>query len=454
MRLTNLILIVSLFTTQILAAAQWKPGDSCPDTIRTLVPGYADHHGEEQEDRRSFHTMTSVHEALLQCPNITSLDLRVTLLGCSNWPDRFNFPLSLSGGEKYANLTQVKLEGYDFAESVWEKVQYKNNPSYHTSRWWPEKLLYWLQSGKAQQYLGYRKLDAGQRNKTNLELWADAMDWERVETLALKDCRGQEHFMEIMAPRLRSLKNLEIEDGWSNLGNTTVPFIQALEPDTLHNLAWREGRKADVLDLILRRHGNSLRSLEIRNGEGPRSSTKAFNSAQLQHLVRSAPKLEHLSINVHRNVSWPYDVFDTIAEMKELITLDLWFDILSDCQRQKPEMYTRQYIEWEREMENKTFKCSGEERYQKPLVDDISALGIFKHIRQKNTSGTVQKVVFWVGDWSRSWDGPLYSESFLEGRRARVVCTPTDKSEGEAWCVVEEGEAYWDSGRRTEYWMD
>jgi hypothetical protein len=395
--------------------------------------------------------MESVHQALLQCPNITSLDLRVSLLGCSEWPDRFNFPFTLSGGELYPSLKEVRLEGYDFDERPWEKSQLKNTRKYSTRSWWPGQVLSWWRSGKMQQYLDYRNLEEGQRVKTNLELWVDAMDWGRVEVLGLRDCRGQSHFMESMAPRLQSLKSLEIWDGWQR-ANNTLRFIQSLEPGMLTNLTWRSGWTTDILSPILQRHNNSLRSLEIRTGEEPSDPTNTFSASQLQQLVHSTPRLERLGINIHRNGSWPYDVFATIAQAKQLRAVDMWFDILSDCERQKPERWTRQYHAWERDNENNTFKCEGENRYQRPFVDENSALEIFRYMRKKNTSGHLKEVVFWVGNWSRSWDGPIHFESPLERKRAKVVCTLEGKNEGEAWCIVEEGESYW-KGDESREWM-
>jgi hypothetical protein len=436
-------LILSLLPSQYLAA-QWKSGDACPRSIRTTVPDgpdYTVYREKPPSDRPpELTTMKSVHEALLQCPNLTSLDLRVTLLGCSEWPDRWNFPFALSGGQIYPSLEEIRLEGYAFDEREWEKLEVKNAPEYGMS--WPEKVLHWWQSGKMQKYLGYRNLEKEQREKTNLALWADAMDWGSVEVLGLRECRGQHLFLESMASRLRSLKSLEIWDRWSG-SNNTMNFIQSLEPNSLTNLTWREGWTSDVLPTVLQHHGISIQNLEIRTGERSSGMNPSFNASQLHHLVHFAPNLQHLSINVHRNGSWPYDVFEMIADMRRLKSVDMWFDILSDCSREKPERYSQMYDEWELAQENSTFKCEGENLYQRPFVDEQSALEMFKFMRERNTSGELKEVIFWVGDWSREWDGPLYLGSFLDRRRAQVVCTLEGKSEGEAWCVVEEGKWYW-----------
>src|SRR5258708_1242253 len=80
----------------------------CPAQIRTTIPNQrplADPH----EPR--FSTMADVHSTLTKCSNITTLDLRVTLIGCTNFPDRWNLPFDQSGHDKYpSQLKSLSLE--------------------------------------------------------------------------------------------------------------------------------------------------------------------------------------------------------------------------------------------------------------------------------------------------------------------------------------------------------
>lgn len=72
------LLLAALFPVATLARS-WR-ADRCPDAIKTLVPSYS---GPGRDQKSTFGTMVSVHDALCSCPNITSLDLRVTGLGCT-----------------------------------------------------------------------------------------------------------------------------------------------------------------------------------------------------------------------------------------------------------------------------------------------------------------------------------------------------------------------------------
>ena len=291
------------------------------------------------------------------------------------------------------------------------------------------------------KYFRYKKLPGEQRNKTNLELWFDAMDWSKIETLGVLDLRGQHYFLDEAAPRLGSLKNLEI---WGATNNT-LAFITSLEPKSLTNLTWIDGWKAGALDTILDHHGQSLRHLDIHSHESGKSPSPAFSNAQLRSLVDKAPNLNYISINVHRNGTWPFEVFDTLASMPSLESVDLMFDITSDCQRQKPERYTTSYTDWERNYQdrNGSLPCQGEERFQQPVITEESSLEIFRLMRAKKVGKGVKRVTFWAGDWSRGWDGPLYTPPWIEGRRAKVLCTTEGKAEGEAWCTTVAGGGYW-----------
>ncbi|KAF2114183.1 hypothetical protein BDV96DRAFT_688407 [Lophiotrema nucula] len=434
-------------------ARQWSTSDQCPTSIRTTVPGgHYDDRYTDSETRRTrppnFGTMRSVHSALLKCPNLTSLDLRVTLLGCSEWPDLWNFPFNVEGGDRYPPLKKLRLEGYSFDEQPGRGVGLKNSDEFYGA-WLPERLFDWWRSGNMQKYFQYKSLSAEQRDKTNLELWFDAMDWSQIETLGLLDNRGQHHFMD-KAPRyLKSLRSLEIWGGWRG-SNNTVAFVTNLEPNSLTNLTWIGGWETNDLQSILESHGQSLQHLEIRDPENDRQLTQAFEKDQLLLLSQIAPSLKHLSLNIRRNGTWPFESFSIIASSPSLETVDLWLDITSDCQRQKPQMYSVAYMKWEREFRerNESIPCQGEDRFQQPFLNESSALEVFKHMRNAKSGEQLRKVTFWAGDWSRSWDGPIYIEPWIEGRSAKVVCTTEGMVEGEAWCTVEDGGGYWKNRAR------
>lgn len=450
MRLTQLFHLLSSLPT-LVRALDWQIGNSCPESIKTTIPGGSyseDKYGFGQNKKKElprFESMHSVHSALSTCPNITSLDLRVTLLGCSSWPDRWNFPFKLEGGDAYPPLKGLRLEGYDFSESAWRNAQLKT----YEGSWgepWYQRMFDWWGSGRMAEYYRYRKLPEEQRNKTNLELWLDAMDWSHIEKLGALDARGrgQYHFLDKLAgQRLASLKELEI---WG-AENNTVAFVTSLEPNSLTSFTWVDGWDGpeEPLDPILEHHGPSLRHLDIHSHESMQRASPALSTAQLQSLVNKTPNLIHLILNVPRNGTWPLEVFDILASSSSVETLELYFDITSECQRQKPKDYMTDYLLSERGYRdrNQSLPCQKEERFQQPFLSEAASLQNFKYMRSRKVGRELKTVTFWAGDWSRGWDGPLYSPPWIEGRRVKVACTTEGKVEGEAWCSAEQGEGYW-----------
>ena len=96
-------------TTLILLAASASgmgAGPSCPTAIRETIPGIR-YSSDPAEPKPAFTSMRGIHEAMLKCPNITTLQVRTALIGCSEWPDRFNFPFDARGGEQYASAPAI-----------------------------------------------------------------------------------------------------------------------------------------------------------------------------------------------------------------------------------------------------------------------------------------------------------------------------------------------------------
>lgn len=69
---------------------------------------------------------------------------------------------------------------------------------------------------------------------------------------------------------------------------------------------------------------------------------------------------------------------------------------------------------------------------------------MFAFMRQEKQGLTLSNVTFWVRDWTRMNDRPWNFPEWLEGKRAKVVCTTDgDEEKDEGWCDVEAGEEYW-----------
>ncbi|RYP92522.1 hypothetical protein DL770_001388 [Monosporascus sp. CRB-9-2] len=187
-------------------------GASCPPSITAQVPGPY-HRG----------TMQALHKRLLSCPDVRSLDLSVAPEGCSAWPDRWNLPFRLAGGERYPALTSLTLGGYRFDHSDWEDVQ-------------PDKyggILNWINFHGTEKYVRlWMDTPADRRHLRNLELWLEAMDWSALEVLELRG--GVEgYFADLAPPHLTGLKHLAVEEGWKQ-NKSTIPRLLASLPDSVH----------------------------------------------------------------------------------------------------------------------------------------------------------------------------------------------------------------------------
>jgi hypothetical protein len=204
--------------------------------------------------------------AMLRCPNITILQVRVTLTGCSDWPDRFNLPFDPRDGEQNA-LTSVillPLDGYEVDESEWD----------HSCN---ARHSFVSQPSTAWQCLRYLLLPAVQRKRTNFDLWLDAMDFSRIHTLQLNNTRSGRYMLTgkvawTLGRRLHSLESLLVHNGIAE------QFMLALPNVSLKHLSWQNPMKGcDVgerdaggeipLQHSLKRHGRTLKSLEYRTNE-------------------------------------------------------------------------------------------------------------------------------------------------------------------------------------------
>jgi hypothetical protein len=447
MRIPTILTLLSIFTTFTFARS-WNKDDECPSEIKTFITGdccgaifsgvAADccHGGPDYPrclDDVKFDTLKSVHAALSNCPNITKLDLRIAELSCNHATYVFSFPFDPLGGEKFANLTSVRLDGYEFSGlSFWdledrmeEKAdwQWVNFTSTAPSVW-----------GKLRELLHLRP------DKTHLDLWMDAMDWTRVEDLTIIGDVWNSDTGELaakLAPQLSSLKSLETEH---------PHFAAALPPNTLTSLkfvgATRPGTP-DALRAILSAQGESLQSLEFRSPEAQRGPfIQDFDLTLLPNMTHS---LTHLALNVPRNGTWPLENLSLIAQLPQLESLDVYMNIQSLCAQQRVEvdegyLFDKYGNPWGGE-------CSQEKKYQLPFVDEKGAEEMFRHMKKEKKGVALSNVTFYVGNWRAPPMQPSCTgEPWFTNRRAKVVCREEGNREDGGWCVVEEGEEYWKQG--------
>lgn len=448
-------------------AAAWTRRDPCPTEIRVTIPnpqasyigivsrfhyynGGIWYPGRYEPPRGSlFTTVSEVHDCLVACrANVTALDLRVALMGCSEWPDRWNLPFDLAGTDEFPALEELSLEGYDFREQEWYRVAPKKG--YQSSEWLIDRATL-LFSDAIKSYFKWFFLPDAQRLKTNLELWLDAMDFSKLRTLTLKDDGTTKMSGDALVKRLpealKGLTSLTITGSWrrrrdgEDAGWPARDFILNLSPEaSLAHLSWVDGSMCDddVVEAVLQRHGSSLTGLEWRNSEAVVSERPVFSVDQLRRLSSLAPNLKSLSIDMNRKKNaWPERDLEALAgSLPRLTNLTIYWELQSDCRRaaasKDPYM-----------VGGCDEACNGPDQLAAPRLDETSGEALFHLLRRAKTGEELTSVTFRAGDFSRPWDGPIYFPEWLEGRKVWVECSVlredgSRKGEGEAVCRGED----------------
>jgi hypothetical protein len=302
---------------------------------------------------------------------------------------------------------------------------------YNNVEMWTFGLVEWLRKGyfkpwlRAQVY-GYPPLPP---EMSNLDRWLAAMDWSEIEELSFERCRNSDEIAEKLPSRLHSLHKLE---------STDISFVEGLPNNTLTNLTWVGRHKDSDLNSILARQGATLQSLELRCHE--MYCPYMRNKLNVSILPQLAPKLQRLSMNIPRNGTWPVQDLQILASLPRIRSLEIYSQLQSHCQKQRPHYSIHMADYMDKHGED---YCTGKERLQEPLLDESSTEALFAHMKTANAGGELQSVTFKVGDWSPSWDGPLYKPPWMQLRRAEVICTETNMAKYGKSCQMEVAEGYW-----------
>ncbi|GKT40255.1 uncharacterized protein ColSpa_00436 [Colletotrichum spaethianum] len=405
-----------VFSFFILTVSASSPSFYCPTYIDTVVPSGQDrHYGKRELGDPFLATMHDVHSTLSKCSGIKSLKLRVTGLGCSEWPDRWSFPFDLSSRSHYPSKLEVlDLEGYQFDDSAWEEA---SQPPYRTnSRFWDN--IEWLGSGRAWNWLKWFPLSPEQKAKTNLDLWIKAMDFSHIKELALRPTLNRSPDLRHLIPELKSLRSLTVTGQWAK------DFILGLPENSLTSLSWLFSNETSASVLpVLRHHAQSLKRLEWREAESEYRQRKTMTPRQIAELGRMAPNLEKITFDINRNGTWPMEHLEALAtNFPKVLNVTIFFEIASECRRQLQSSW-EQGSYHEKWMSDESLSCNGIDSMAQPLLDHANAAKLFNFLREKKVGDEMTKAVFYAGDWERPWDGPmLVSDSWLEGRRAFMAC--------------------------------
>ncbi|KAK3305025.1 uncharacterized protein B0T15DRAFT_187231 [Chaetomium strumarium] len=404
---------------------------ACPTEIRRNLP----------TGNPSFSSMTEIHAAMLTCPDIATLQVRTVGSGCSEWPDRFNFPFDLRGGERYASAPLVlSLDGYDFDESEWRTLC---GPLFDD---WDLTYLSWMSWRRLWQCARlYYEVPEVQRLRTNLDLWVDAMDFSRIHTLQLNYTRGRssltEQVVQKLPSRLTSLTTLAVHHSMAQ------GFILSLPKGSLTHLSWQNptrdyrscgdshGSPFITLEPVLQHQGWPLQSLEYHSEEWDTHAPPTLSVLELGQLTKLAPGLRTLTINLPRQLSasggetwdWPWESLRLLAEgLPQLTDLTIYFELASECHRQSAKK-NNSWVEYDggdgsRPLEDED-GCVGLDHYAQPLLNKTNAVPLARFLAHHKSGQRLRSVMFRAGDWGPDYDGPLrFGAPWLEGRRAWVMC--------------------------------
>jgi hypothetical protein len=414
MRLNTLITLLlsilpSISALQSSYPRPWTPNDPCPTSIKATIVADPCRSDVCNPDRFAFTTLDSVHSALITCPNISSLDLGIHG-SCSTWPDRRNLPLSPLGGEKYPNIRTLKVEGYEWDR--WHDHDTWTGPKCLA----PGKLecfmdtLYWFYQGHWMSWLKWRTQPKEQRDKTNAELWLDAMDWTKIEELSV----------DRVPPSVQKI--LSQSHSLRKLNTTDIRLIYSLRENTLTHFSYVNGEYsyADLHELMLDQC-ESLKSLEIRWNGAHLPMRYAYQlDNDITNVAHCTKRLNHLSMNVLQNVTTsPLSTLEKIASIPTLREADLWFEIRDGPQGQ-----------WGLDVTKFSDRDEWAENATAPLLDGKSALRLFQYMREKKQGKELERTNFWVGDWSPDW--------CEDSERVKVECEAKADVDMEDWCVVED----------------
>jgi hypothetical protein len=423
MRISVAISFLALSFQTPVSARLWTRNDSCPSAIKAFVP-QTNHCGElngrrvdcEESPEPYFLTMASIHEALLHCPDIRSLDVDVSVRGCSEWPDRWNFPLDPNGGETYPVLRELKVRGYHFGNRGEATMMELFFPELRNDN-----------DDSAQPH----GMAGSAPPTSNLDLWASAMDWSKIEDFAIDADSVSEEVLEKLPPLLKSLRKLETTD---------LSLVKALRTNTLTHLTWIGPSEDGDLAKILDRQGFSLRHLEFRCDE--RSCLPFRTNFNITTLHEKAPNLVHLSINVPRNGTWPLESLQSLVLLPKLRYLEIYSNIQSPCQQQKPSKYASEF--WDYLRKHGEDHCVGKDRYQIPLLDSDRAEDLFRSLKQANEGGQLLNMTLRVGDWaSTSVHGYAYGDEWMMDRKLEISCSSTSNLDLGKLCELEDSLGHW-----------
>ena len=369
---TTLCLLLGLLAP---AVGSYRSVKSCTRPSVTSISYRGDGAGELPE----------IYEALVTCPNITTLELDLVEEGCvvSGGPWTFDF----RDGDRFPPLKRLSLLGFDFEDGRSSNARFHNRNS--------------------------------KPAVSPLKRWQQAIDWRHVESLEIDE---NAFFFGRMGNALPALRNLTVhltanmfEEARGFL--SLVPSLEALH---LHVRAPNRFDKpvrnrTDLpLGIIRLWHRDTLRSLHLHQAESELLEHRrlTFNANQIHAIGDSLPNLTDLGLDLDRNGSWPNATLNALITIPQLRTLSSGLEIGLDLHQGEQGEY-----DWNEQ------GLSGVGPFREPRVSLEVVEELFQDLRAAKVGRELLQLNVTVGDYSEeSYSGPLYIPDWAEGRARIFVC--------------------------------
>jgi hypothetical protein len=112
-------------TSTMMASQRWPP--HLHSSYHLLIHGQGldgPRWDELYPQATPFSSTAEIQAALLRCPDVQVLQVRTAFRGCTEEPNRFNFPFDIGGTDRYASApVLLSLDGHEFDWSDWSQCQ-------------------------------------------------------------------------------------------------------------------------------------------------------------------------------------------------------------------------------------------------------------------------------------------------------------------------------------------
>ncbi|KAK2024450.1 hypothetical protein LX32DRAFT_656203 [Colletotrichum zoysiae] len=355
---------------------------------------------------------------------VGSMDLKLRFddTGCEG-PREHSLPLDSHPRTRYpSEIKQLELVGYDFNDTK-RPWRGPHRP------WLPHKspvgflrgIRDWVRKGDAVMRLKEEVL-LRKTHPTNLDLWLKSMDFSHIETFLCKPGpSSRAPNGTVLAPHMSSLRSLTAYGAWAR------EFILALPENSLGRLAWLHSGQAGAEALpVLRRHAESLTSLDFHEPETVYRERRVMTADQIAALGLAAPNLRSVTLDIRQNGTWAWDHLEALAaNYPNVENATIFYEMASDCRRQLTPSWEVAFKTQDGRKMAAELDCEGANAMAQPMLSISGASDMFEFLVEKNARGSLRNVLFYSGGWEASEGGMLWFD-WVADRRSFAACRVID----------------------------